>query len=431
MTHDVDKLRRDLAGYAEQADFQISLEGVRQRAGRQRVRRVLAVTGVAVIAVLALVAPIALSAFDGPRAPTATGTENPLPEPEKGWRQVDGPIATGLRGSTEDTRIVLWFERRDNGVTRLMSGERDTSTGEITTPVRIGGSAGATGEVGHSETPGAGGFYLPPGDWSWPAFSQEAEDRQWGLFLGDAEKIEVMTRKDGKRVARPAKLARMSEDPRFVAYWVDGLGERTYADMPEDTAVKGYDADGNLIKLNFPPSTQPPEEGEDVADFDPATAPQLGEAIRTGAVREPRTGLGPGDGDDNGGEVVLSFHGKDGYAGVVAGLRDRDTGEVSHRRSATRAYKLPFTGSADIQRGEMPLGGGNGHTMAYGVLVGAVDKITAKVDDVDLPVGTARWSEDPNVTVWWVVIPTDQVEEDDASTVKLTIRYGGGTVSHD
>jgi hypothetical protein len=428
MTHDVDELRRELAGYAEQPEFTVTFEGVRQRAGRQRARRAFVVTGVAVIAALALAVPAALGKFGSIGTPPAGGVA--VPQPEAGWHQVDDPIRTGLRGSQDGTEIVLWFERRDNGVTRLMTGERDEASGRVIEVDKIpaNGSAGSSGEVSHSDVPGGTGFYVAPGDWSWPALMVHSDGKMWGLFVGDASRIDVSGTVNGTEVVRHAKLRHLSEDPRFVAFWADDVGEPL--ESPELEPVQGYDADGNPMKIDFPPSSQPPAKGEDVGDFDPAKAPQLGESIRTGEYRQPHSGTLP-DPDDEGGEVVLSFHGKAGYAGMVTGYQDPDTGKVGQPHSGTVAYKLPFTDGTKLARGDLGLGGGAGHTLAYGVVTGSVDTITAKVDKLDLPVKTARWSEDPDVTVWWLVIPTDQVEEDSSASVHLTITMNDGTVIHD
>ncbi len=419
MMRDVE-LRRGLTSYAEEADLRISVDGVRRRAHQQRTRRMLTVAGVAAaLAVLMIAAPVALRGLPGP-TPPARSDDVVLPPPEAGWRHVGDPIRTGIpampRGGLE---VVLWFERRDNGVTRLRWGRLDRTTSQVMDPFQR--RPGAQDGMVDVEP----GVYVPPGRWSFVMGQTQNGGAVWGLYVGDAVRIDIVTR--GR--ARQAGLARLSEDPRFVAFWLDGV--------TGNGEVKPYDAAGKLMStMRHPPDSRPPSPGEDLGDFDPVDAPRLGEPIRTGEQRLKGTGLDPAPfpgepGVDPSGEVVLSFHGRDGYAGLVHSFRDPDTGEITGSYSGTRAYKLPFDKGPGPARGEIGLGGGKGRTMAYGFVSGPVKRLTATVDRLDLSIRWRAWSDDPDVVVWWVVIPTDKVEEDDALRVDLRIYYRDGTVGRE
>lgn len=426
MTRDVGELRRELTSYADEADFRISVDGVRRRAREQRIRRMLTAAGVATaLAALAIAGPVVLLGLPGPTPPTRS-EDVVLPAPEAGWRHVGDPIRTGIRGGPAgDRELVLWFERRDNDVTRLSAGELDPETGLVTDRFRPGsGSQGGMSDA----VPGGDGLYVPPGRWSFVAQETHSDGATWGLYIGDAARIDIVS--SGR--TRQAKLARLSEDPRFVAYWLDGVS--IDADPDE---LKAYDAAGKpMSTMRHPLDSRPPSPGEDLGDFDPVDAPRLGEPIRTGQERLKGTRLYPApfpgeSGVDPSGEVVLAFHGKDGYAGLVHSFRDPDTGEITGSYSGTRAYKLPFDKGPGPARGEIGLGGGKGRTMAYGLVCGPVKRLTATVDRLDLNIRWRAWSEDPDVVVWWVVIPTEKVEEDDASRVDLRIHYRDGTVGRE
>jgi hypothetical protein len=419
MTRDVGELRRELTSYADEADLRISVDGVRRRAREQRVHRMLLASGVAaILAVLAIAGPILL--WLPMPAPPTQADDVVLPQPDAGWRRVGDPIRTGIqskqRGGSE---LVLWFERRNNDVTRLSAGELDPQTGLVTD--RFGRGWGSEGGMSDA-MPGGDGLYVPPGHWSFVAHEVQSDGATWGLYIGDTARIDIVS--SGR--TRHAKLARLGEDPRFVAYWLD--------DVTSSVGVKPYDAAGKLMStMRHPPDSRPPSPGEDLGDFDPVDAPRLGEPIPTGERRQKGTGMYPAPfpgepGVDPNGEVVLSFHGSDGYAGLVHSFRDPDTGEITGSYSGTRAYKLPFDKGPGPVRGEIGLGGGKGRTMAYGFVSGSVGRLTATVDRLDLNIHWRAWSEDPDVVVWWVVIPTDKVEEDDALRVDLRIYYRDGTV---
>jgi hypothetical protein len=423
MTRDVGELRRELTSYADEADFRISVDGVRRRVRQQRLRRMIGVVGVAAaLAVLAIAGPVLLLGFPMPTPPTRS-EDVVLPSPEDGWRRVGDPIRTGIRDvSAGDRELVLWFERRDNDVTRLSAGELDSETGLVTDKFRPGpGSRGGVRDV----RPGGYGLYVPPGHWSFVAYDVQSDGASWGLYIGDAARIDIVS--SGR--TRQAKLARLGEDPRFVAYWLAGITGNGEA--------KPYDAAGKpMSTMRHPPDSHPPSPGEDLGDFDPVDAPRLGEPIRTGEERLKGTGLYPApfpgeSGVDPSGEVVLTFNGKDGYVGLVHSFQDPDSGAITGSYSGTRAYKLPFDKGPLPVRGEIGLGGGNGRTMAYGVVSGSVERLTATVDRLDLKIRWQTWSEDPDVVVWWVVIPSDKVEEDDARRVDLRIHYRDGTVGRD
>ncbi|HEX6077935.1 MAG TPA: hypothetical protein VFZ32_22080 [Micromonosporaceae bacterium] len=381
------------------------------------------VTGVVTaLAVLAVAGPVALFGPALPTPPVSRSGDLVLPPPESGWERVGDPLRTGIRAGPGGVEVVLWFERRDNDVTRLRTGERDPATGRVTDRDRIRDPSFLGDRPGS-----APGMYVPPGHWSFVTHEVQSGGAVWWLYVGDAVRIDIMVAGQ----PRPAKLARLSEDPRFVAFWLDGVTGNLGGD-----GVKAYDADGKPLPMRHPPDLRPPAPGEDIADFDPVDAPRLGAAIPTGEKRLDGTGLYPAPfpgetGVDPSGEVVLSFHGEDGYAGVVHSFRDPDTGEITGSYSGTRAHKLPFDKGPGPDRGEIGLGGGKGRTMAYGIVVGSVDRLTATVDRFDMNIRWQAWSEDPDVVVWWLVIPTDKVEEDDAMRVDLTIRYRDGSVDRD
>ncbi|HEX2416818.1 MAG TPA: hypothetical protein VHJ83_01660, partial [Micromonosporaceae bacterium] len=426
MTHDVGELRRDLARHAEQPEFRLSVEGVRRRARQRRIHRTLAVTGVAAALVVLTVINLLFLPGPGHEVPTADQSGDvELPPPDSGWRRVDDPIRTGI-GSGDGTEIVLWFERRDNDVTRLNSGKRDPRTGRVSPWDRVGGSGSDRGLA--DQAPGGGGLYVPPGRWSLIPLRAQTGNGIWGLYVGEAVRIDIATSGQPRR----AQLARLSEDPRFIAFWVNGV-----TCCRGEGAVKAYGADGRLLAMKQPPEIGPPSSGEDVADFDAVDAPRLGDAIPTGVKRLKGTGLYPAPfpgeaGEDPSGEVLLSFHGRDGYAGLVHSFRDPDTGETTGSYSGTPAYKLPFAKGPGSNRGEVGLGGGNGRTMAYGFVAGRpVKRLVGTVDGLDMNIRWRAWSENPEVVVWWLVIPTDKVEEDDARRVDLTVHYQDGTKDRD
>ncbi|MGH3713464.1 MAG: hypothetical protein ACRDT4_08415 [Micromonosporaceae bacterium] len=386
MSHDMKELRAALTAHAEQPEFKISTEGVRQRAGQQRTRRGLVLTGIAVLAVLAIAAPVLLLKSPTERpAPTASGGLQ-LPKPETGWRVVDEPIRTGLPyDGTGRTELVLWFQMSDQGAVELRNGVLDPDTGVV------------QDRDSEYEMPGQRGVSKDSQRGNWVAYrSWSSTGRGYGMYIGDAARIEYLSQvgyvKKGERTAYPASMRRLSSNPKVIAFWADlPSGDEVIAreDSVDDLQIRAYDARGALLETDRPfTPTPPPTDPE--RDFDPATAPQLGDLIRTGELAKQ-------------GEVVVSFNGKGEYVGAVIARRDPETGALREKLAPEGPQQLPFGAGLSGWTIQSRLADGRG--LGLGTLVGPYGKITATVNGVSYPVKTAPWSEDPDVKVWWVVTP--------------------------
>ncbi|MGH3648043.1 MAG: hypothetical protein ACRDTM_12810 [Micromonosporaceae bacterium] len=385
MSHDVEELRAALTAHAAEPEFKTSFEGVRQRAARQRNRRASLVAGIAVLALFAIAVPVMLlKPWVGELAYPGGLT---LPEPPAGWRVVDDPIRTGLPefGGGEK---VLWFTVSDQGSVALnhgflLPGRRDVRPGtgaggpsdsvlsELTKNSQVGSHVVST------SMSGLGGGY--------------------GLYFGDAARIEFVSAlgliREGERSVYPAQSHRLSLNPKVIVFWADLPSEDEIRDRENAVVhydVKAYDAGGSLIKEVRPPRGAPPSIDPDKG-FDPAKAPRIGELIRTG------------EDSARGGEVVIALHGKKDYVGAVQGLRDRATGKVRDRLAPEGPRKLPFDSGLSGWTSTLRMTGGR--TLAWGLAVGPYAKITAKLGAQQVEVKTAAWSEDPDITVWWAVLP--------------------------
>lgn len=207
-----------------------------------------------------------------------------------------------------------------------------------------------------------------------------------------------------------------------VAFLPTGDGGR--GDLPVGATPSSPAPSSPAPSATAGPPTRPPDPGVG-CPADPRNARTVGETIWTGATSA------------GGADIVVRFLRDDAgdpeRAGFAAGLGDQATGRVD-RLGCTFMFALPPVAedypsiSAEFEGPDFD--GPDATTTIVGSLVGPVERITATYDGKPLTVDWTRWSEHPEVVVYWVAgVPAGGAENPrDAEHPLLTFYDTAGGV---
>jgi hypothetical protein len=386
-------LRRAMTEETEDLVPQVTLETVRATARRRTVRYTGAGAAVMVLAMFASVF-VAVTRPDGltggpdpspvpsqllpTTEPAPDPSASPLPGPPDASQLPPGSIrvdpSAAPKGDIINTHVlvnaseelVVYFTDGPGGpqMPQMLSGLHSRITGAFRT-------LGATGAPGPSGSPSFG--YLSQVD------SHNGRVIDYGLYVGPVSRI--VADAQGARV--PAQLAHWSVDPKFVVFWVDRHGIPIPADSnnptttgPTQPLFTALDNAGKVLATSA---------GKWAARTDSSyrdSRPQIGDEIRTGAIRADGT------------ELVLRFTGDDRYWPWLS----------SGDRPLCSFARPPVANGFGPGWNELPIWnefeGRSGTAILVSVYVGPADRVVVTASG-GVRTGSAQWSVYPEVFVFW------------------------------
>lgn len=371
--HSLDDLRDAMR--AETADLapHRTLEEI-TKAGRHRVAaRRTGIVAVACAVAVAVAAPLALRPGDG-KGGGGEGGGTVATKPDR-----SAPIRTGVP-TDNGAELVVWLASEKNAVA-VKAGRRDAATGAVKELPAIDTLSGTTrfyDPAAGSDISGREYVISLPG--------RDGTTIQVGVLEGQ---IQQVTAEFNEEPDRAARFARVHEWPDTFVYWVPDLRKGMIG------TVQARNAAGKVVDLdNIPVPSDDPRPNDCVGD--PATAPPIGDDIRTGAK------------NSQGKEFVIRFikndKGKTKRAGFTVGRADPATGAVPGFECAF-AFTLPIN-PAQYRGTGIEFDGPGFYTTSETTLIdtfaGPVDRITASFAGKPVPVHFARWSAHPELVVYWV-----------------------------